>query len=30
METDSDIDPIREEPRFRALMETVKARFAKV
>jgi len=29
MEADTDFDPIREEPRFKAMMDQVKARFAK-
>ena len=28
MEADPDFDPIREEPRFKAMMQTVKERFA--
>jgi hypothetical protein len=28
MESDTDFDPIREEPRFRALIEEAKARLA--
>jgi len=29
LETDADLDPIREEPRYKAMIEQVKARFAK-
>jgi adenylate cyclase len=29
LEADTDLDPIREEPRFKSMMEVVKARFAK-
>ena len=30
VDTDTDFDPIREQPRFKAMMEEVKARFAKI
>jgi hypothetical protein len=29
METDTDFDPIRQDPRLKAMMEQVKARLAK-